>query len=256
MKIKNAAKEKIKNGQAIMGLRMDFGSPYIIERLAHIGFDFVLLDCEHSPMTEESCLDMVRACEHVGLTPLVRVPSNRPEVILHFLDLGAMGVIIPHCNTKEDAQHAVEAVKYPPEGIRGIAGRTQSLSEMPMAEYVVQANKETMVVVQIEEAEALDNLSEIITTDGIDVLYIGRADLSLSLGIAGQVSHPKITEAVKKIITEGRAAGKAVGVGALPINDPKIAREFLNQGAQFFVLDSTSILRNAAKELLQKIVSG
>jgi len=249
---KNATKEKIKAGQAVIGFRMDFTSPYIIEVLGNVGFDFVYFDCEHGAMSEESCGEMIRAAELVGVTPLVRLPANHPG-ILRLLDSGVMGVIFPHCNTKQEAQAAVKAVKYPPEGERGIGGRSLAMSAMPTADYVIEANKETMVIGMIEEAEALNNLSDILTVDGLDVLFIGRSDLSISLGIPGQVNSPVIQDAVNRIITEGRAAGKAVGVGAINVDDTDSVRHFLEQGAQFFSLNCTSILRSASRNLLKKI---
>ena len=252
---KNATKEKLKVGQAAIGFRMDFTSPYIVEVLGSIGFDFVYFDLEHGPMSEESCQEMIRAAELVSLTPLVRVPTNDPGVTARFLDCGAMGIIFPHCNTKQDVQVAVKAVKYPPEGERGIGGRSLSLSAMPTADYVREANKETMVIAMIEEVAALNNLPDILTVDGLDVLWVGRLDFSLSSGIAGQVNDPVIQNAVSRIITEGRAAGKAVGVGAINIDEPDSVRNFRQQGAQFFALNTTSMLRSAARDLLKRINS-
>lgn len=249
---KNATKEKIKAGQAVIGFSMHFTSPYIIEALGNVGFDFVYFDCEHGPMSEESCGEMIRAAELVGLTPLVRLPADHPG-ILRLLDLGVMGVIIPHCSTKQEAQAAVKAIKYPPGGERGIGGRSLAMSAMPIADYVIEANKETMVIGMIEDAEALNNLSDILTVDGLDVLFIGRSDLSISLGIPGQVNSPVIQDAVNRIITEGRAAGKAVGVGAINVEDTDSVRHFLEQGAQFFSLSCTSILKSASRNLLKRI---
>jgi len=249
---KNTAKQKIKAGEAVIGFSMDFASSFIVELLGKCGFDFVYFDCEHGPMSEEACEHMIRAAEFVGLTPMVRVPSYEPHVILRFLDLGAMGIIIPHCNTKQAAQAAVKAVKYPPEGERGIGSRPVSLSGISMADYVKEANKETLIIVMIEDPVAIDNLSEILKVDGLDVLFIGRGDLSLSMGVPGQMDDFKIKEAVNKMITQVRASGKAVGVGAMDVRKPESYKQLLNQGAQFFSLNLTSILTMATRELLQK----
>lgn len=197
---RNATKQKIKEGQPVIGFRMDFASPFIVEVLGKCGFDFVYFDCEHGPMNEEMCEGMVRAAELVGLTPMVRVPSNEPHLILRYLDLGAMGVIIPHCYNKQAAQDAVRAVKYPPEGARGIGGRLQTMSGMSTAEYIRETNEETMVIAMIEDTEAIKNLSDILAVDGLDVLFIGRLDLSISLGIPGQVDNIMVKEAVDKVI--------------------------------------------------------
>jgi len=251
--LKNKTKEKLKSGQTAIGFRMDFASPYIVEVLGDVGFDFVYFDLEHGPMSEESCQEMIRATELAGLTPVVRVPTGDPGVTARFLDSGAMGIVFPHCNTKQDAQAAVKAVKYPPEGERGIGGRSLSLSTLSIADYIKEANKETMVIAMIEEVEALNNLSEILTVDGLDVLWVGRLDFSISSGVPGQVNAPVIQKAVNRIITEGRAAGKTVGVGAINVDDPDSVKRFIKQGARFFALNTTSILKSAAANLLKRI---
>ena len=214
---KNLTKEKLKAGQAVIGFRMDYSSPDIIEILGNVGFDFLYYDCEHATMNEEACQYMIRTAELVGLTPIVRIPTNQPHYILRTLDSGAMGIIIPHCNTREEAQSAVKAAKYPPVGERGIAGRSIRMSGMGPADYVIEANKETMVIAMMKEAQALENFSEILSFDGLDVVWIGRADLALSLGIPGQLTHPKVQEAVKKVIAEARAEGKIIGGVSLEV---------------------------------------
>ena len=253
---KNGTKEKLRAGQAAIGVRMDFASPYVLEVLGKTGFDFVYFDCEHSSLSEGACEEMVRATELTSLTPIVRVPSNEPGVILRYLDSGVMGVIIPHCHNRQTAQRAVKAVKYHPQGDRGIAGRSLSLSGLSVADYIKEANKETLVVLMIEDPEAIKNLAEIVGVDGIDVLFVGRLDLSVSLGIPGEVDHTTIKEAVNKVIVQGRAAGKAAGVGAIDVGKPESIRQFIGQGAQFFSLNLTSILANASRQLLQKIKEG
>jgi len=250
---KNVAKEKLKAGKDVIGVRMDFASPYVLELVGKTGFDFVYFDCEHSSLSVDACEEMIRATELVGLTPLVRVPSSEPGVILRYLDSGAMGVIIPHSHNREAAEKAVRAVKYPPEGDRGIAGRSLSLSGLSVANYVKEANKETLVALMIEDAEAIENLPEIARVEDVDVLFIGRLDLSVSLGIPGEIEHPTIKEAVNKVIAQGRAAGKAVGVGAIDVGKPESIKQFMSQGAQFFSLNLASILTNASRQLLQKI---
>lgn len=250
---KNVTKEKLKAGQTTIGFRIEFTSPYIVEALGDIGFDFVYFDLEHGPMSEESCQEMIRAAELVCLTPLVRVPINDPGVVARFLDSGAMGIIFPHCNTKQDAKAAVSAVKYPPEGERGMGGRSLSLSAMPTADYIKEANKETLVIAMIEEVAALNNLPEILAVDGLDILWVGRLDFSVSSGVPGKVNDPVIQNAVSRIITEGRAAGKTVGVGAINVDEPDSIRNFRQQGAQFFALNTASILRSAARDLLKRI---
>ena len=253
MIMKNATKAKLKAGKPTIGIRLDFTSSAVVESLTGLGLDFVYFDLEHGPSSVESCQDMFRAAEVAGLTPLVRVSSYDIGYTDRLLDSGAMGIIFPHCNTKKDAEAAVRAVKYPPEGERGTGGRPLTLSGMSITDYIPQANQETMVVTMIEELEALDNLPEILTVEGLDVLWIGRVDLSVSSGIPGKLDDPKIQDAVKRIIAEGSAAGKVVGVGAVNANRPDQIKEFINQGARFFSLDTTAVLRSAARNILQSI---
>jgi 2-keto-3-deoxy-L-rhamnonate aldolase RhmA len=251
--MKNAVKAKLRAGEAVFGFRMDFVSPYIVEILGKTGFDFVYFDCEHGPMTEESCDEMIRAAEGVGITPLVRTPSIESGAILRYLDSGAMGVIIPHCHNQAVAENAVKAVKYPPAGDRGMGGRSFVLSGKSVQDYVREANEESLIIVMIEDPEAVDNLEEILAIDQIDVLFVGRLDLSVSLGIPGQLDHPRINEIINEVISRARPAGKAVGVGAVDDRKPEHIREFLARGAQFFSLNTTSILSGAARESLHKI---
>jgi len=254
--LKNATKAKLKADKTAIGVRMDFTSSAIVESMAGLGFDFVYFDLEHGPSSVESCQDMFRAAEVAGLTPLVRVSSYDPGYVDRFLDSGAMGIIFPHCNTKQDAEAAVRAVKYPPQGERGAGGRPLTLSGMPITDYIREANRETLVVTMIEEMEALENLPEILTVEGLDVLWIGRVDLSVSSGIPGKLDDPKIQGAVDRIITEGRAAGKVVGVGAVNADRPEQINGFIKQGARFFSLDTISMLRSASRNILKNIGAG
>ena len=160
--MRNSVKAKLKAGKSVFGFRMDFVSPYIVEILGKTGFDFVYFDCEHGPMSEESCDEMIRAAELVGIVPLVRTPSIEPAAILRYLDSGAMGVIIPHCHNRTVAKNAVKAVKYPPAGDRGMGGRSFVLSGKSVQDYVRDANEETLIIVMIEDPEAMDNLPEIL----------------------------------------------------------------------------------------------
>jgi 4-hydroxy-2-oxoheptanedioate aldolase len=246
----NMTKSKLKAGQPVIGMRMEFSSPYLVHSLGNLGLDFVYFDLEHGLIGEESCQEMLRAAEAANLTPLVRVPLNETGTITRVLDAGAMGIIASHCKSKEDAESAVKAVKLPPEGERGTTGPPGG---MTLSEYITAVNRETLVIVMIEESEALDNLSSILAVAELDVLFIGRLDLSLSLGIPGQVDNPRIQQAVERVITEGKAAGKAVGVGAINVGDPGSIREFIKRGAQFFSLNAVSLLRNSTASLLNEI---
>lgn len=251
--IKNTTRARLKAGEAVYGFRLDFASTSLVESLGGTGYDFIYFDLEHGPLSEESVLEMVRVAEMTGLTPLVRVASGSPGMTQRLLDSGVMGIIFPHCNTGQEVMMAVEAVKFPPEGQRGIAGRSLNLSRMSVADYVVEANRETMVIAMIEEKEALDNLTEIIAVPGLDVLFIGRLDLSLSLGIPGKINDRLMEDAVDEVISRGQAAGRAVGVGAIGAAGAEEARRFRQKGARFFALNAASILASRAVSLLKEL---
>lgn len=141
--LKNTAKEKIKAGKPIIGSTIGFPAPQMVEIFGRIGFDFVFIDCEHGTITTESCEEMVRAAEVAGITPIVRVPDKSPQTILRYLDTGATSVQVPHVNSKADAQAIVEAVKYAPQGKRGVAGSRWADYGLgiPLKEYVAFANE-------------------------------------------------------------------------------------------------------------------
>jgi len=153
---------------------------------------------------------MVRACEATGIIPIVRVPKNDHELIMGYLQTGAMGISVPHVNTKEQAQAVVQAVKYYPEGRRGFdyGARMSSFGITQSSRaYMEEANRETMVLIWTEEKRALDNLPEILTVKGIDAINIGPGDLALSMGLPGQSDHPAVQEEIKKAKKMILAAG-------------------------------------------------
>ena len=181
---KNLTKEKIKEGKAVYGVFVPMWCPTIVEIIGHIGFDFVLLDAEHSPMEAESCEHMVRAADCANITPIIRIAMNIRQNILRYLDIGALGVLMPQINSRAEVETVIESVKYPPEGRRGLAavraanyGITGSLGD-----YVKEANRETMVIVQIETMQAVANLKEMLTVPGTDMFFIGPSDLSSAMG--------------------------------------------------------------------------
>ncbi len=191
----NTLKHKLQEGQAAFGVMITFPSPTVVEILGYLGFDWVLIDNEHGSITVDNSEDMIRAAELTGIAPIVRPVGNRPEIIAPFLDRGAWGVQVPHVNTREEAIAAVDACKYYPDGQRGMFSRGRP-AEYGMSgsttDYVAQANVNTLICLMLEEIEAIDNLEEIVTVKGVDVLFIGSGDLSQSMGYPGQQTHPEV----------------------------------------------------------------
>lgn len=248
----NLAKQKLKAGQPVFGVSLPFPSPALVEVLGHAGFDFVLMDAEHASTNEEVCENMVRAAESVGIAPLIRVPLLTPALISRFLDTGLLGLQVAHVCSRTDAETILRAVKYYPQGWRGLShsrAADYGLS-IPIAEYIEQANKATLVVAMIEDAEAVDNLPEILTVDGIDVIFVGPGDLSQSLGLPGQYDHPVVTETVERIIDEVRGSDKVLG---MPGNDAPTIERNLSLGAKYICGEATTLIAKAGWDLLAKV---
>ena len=228
----NRTKAKLRAGETVVGCFMMFVHPAVVEYIGRAGFDWVLFDGEHGPVSPESVEVGVLAAENVGLTPLARVPVNRPEVILRFMDTGLAGVLVPHVDRPEDAEAAVRSVKYHPRGERGLAGvRASGYGAIPQPDYVARANAETMIMAMIESVAAVENIQDIAAVDGLDVLNVGMTDLSQSLGRPGKKDDPELIQLVERVIQVGRAAGKTVSVGGGPASDWNRWREL---GATWF----------------------
>ena len=212
----NKAKQKLVEGGTIYGVFCNLHSPMIVELVGHMGFDFALIDAEHGPAGVESCEHMVRAAESADVSIFIRVAMNVRQNILRYLDIGSQGVQLPMVNTKEEAEAVVQAVKYPPQGRRGLAAmRAADYGlKMPLKDYTLMANRETLTVIQIETVEAMNNIGEILTVDGIDVFFIGPTDLSTSMGYTAQADRPEVQSAIDSLVGRIRAAGKAAGTVA------------------------------------------
>src|SRR5579871_4193019 len=190
-------------GEPVFGLIVNFASPWFIDAAGLGGFDFVMLDAEHGPLSPGSTEPMVRAAEAAGLSPLVRVPANIPHEILRYLDIGAAGVQIPHLETAEETRAAVDAARYPPEGHRGLAAITRAAdygAAVPTRKYMEIANREIAVLAMVETAKAVANIDAIAATPGVDAVIIGPGDLSASLGHGGDRSAPAVRDAIAHII--------------------------------------------------------
>ncbi len=237
-------------GGVAYGVFMTGYGPTTVEMLGHIGFDFVILDAEHSPIDIESCENMVRAAESANTTPLIRVAMNIRQNILRHLDTGAMGVQIPMVETGEDALAVVESIKYPPEGKRGLAGvRAADYGiPKPLGEYVKEANRELMTIVQIETVKAAKNIKDIIAVPGIDVFFIGPNDLSSDMGFPGQQNHPEVQNLISSLVKDIRAAGKAAGTTAYTDD---LLRKNKERGFQYICYGLGPMLQRAGKEWLQ-----
>lgn len=248
----NRVKQALQDRQTMIGCFVQYPSPATVEICGYSGFDFVMIDCEHGPMDTESAYHMMLAAERSGTVPLVRVPMNHPQVILRHLDVGAAGIMVPQINSADEAEAVVRAVKYHPEGRRGVAGtRAQSWSiTQPLSEYVSTANRDTLVMVQIENIRAVDVLSEIMQVPGIDVLYVGPNDLAQSMGYPGRPDHPDVQQVIDQICETARDSNLALGTVA---NDADTINHEISRGFRMVGANSASLLAEASQTVLNGI---
>lgn len=213
----NRLKNLIRSGKPAFGVSVMFPSADIVEMVAELGFDFVMLDAEHGSITPDNVIPLILAAENRGITPIVRPDRNEASVIGRYLDRGAVGVQVPHVNTRDEAVAAVKAAKYWPEGDRGLAGGRMADFGFgsSTAEYVKRANEETLVCIQFEDIAAMPHVDSILGVDGVDVFFIGPTDLAQTMGHPGENSHPEVQKVIADLFGKIRAAGKASGTAAV-----------------------------------------
>jgi 2-dehydro-3-deoxyglucarate aldolase len=205
-------KEKLRIGELTIGSWITLAHPAIAEIMGLAGFDWLAVDMEHSVITIREAEELIRVIGLCGSSPLVRLSYNDPIQIKRVMDAGAHGIIVPMVNSAVEAEQAVAAVRYPPQGKRGVGlARAQGYGNAFEA-YKDWLNHEAVVIVQIEHIQAVENLSSILSVDGVDGFIVGPYDLSGSLGIAGNFEHPLMQKAMATIRTVGGASGKAPGV--------------------------------------------
>jgi len=249
--MKNPLKEKLLNGKVAIGTFVQIGHPDITEMLSQVGFDWLLLDGEHGPFGIETMQMMLQAMGGTKTVPIIRIPWNDPVFIKRALDIGAYGLLIPLVSSKQEAEDAVHAMRYPPIGIRGVGPRRASRYYLDVKEYVVTADKELLTIVQIETKQAIDNISEILSLEGVDAYFLGPMDLSAALGHIGEVNHQEVEEAISRVLTVGKKAQKIGGIYVLGVGD---MQRRIEQGFQFICLGSDSrLLMGSAQESLKKI---
>ncbi len=241
-------KNKLKAGDQTVGVWMGIPSPDVTLALAQMGFDWFVYDNEHSALNEQITQNLMMVTRGTDIVPLVRVAWNDPVLVKRALDIGAYGVIIPWVNTKEEAIKAVQACKYPPEGIRGVGPRIAAVGD---PQYLATANEEVLVIVQIETEEAIKNIDDIFSVKGIDAYLIGPMDLSTSLGVMGKINDPKVVKAINKIRAAGKKAGVSSGIYSMGLDD---AKKRLRQGFQFISIASDlGLLRQGATLFLKEL---
>jgi 2-keto-3-deoxy-L-rhamnonate aldolase RhmA len=233
------------------------GSPPLVEILARTGFDFVIIDVEHSVLAIEETTHLVRAAEAAGIIPVIRVPELRPYVVGKALDTGASGIIFPHIRTCEDAECAVALAKYPPQGERSMctAIRASWYASDGWDDYQRRANADTMVIVLIEDQEAVGNMEDVAAVPGIDALFVGPGDLSQSLGAGDRGhQHPKVHAAVRRSVELAQQHGLFAMSVPYPTVTPDDASRLIDQGIHLIAYSiDERIFFNACRDAIHEL---
>ncbi|MBL67253.1 MAG: hypothetical protein CMO74_02190 [Verrucomicrobiales bacterium] len=247
----NTTKQKLNSGETVYGAFFRTPDTSLIELQGYLGWDFLVLDGEHGTLQPRDVEDQCRACELHGVTPIARATTNEQSTILRFMDTGAQGALIPFVNTDDDAERAVQSIKYQPRGKRGLAGiRAANFGRTgPLGDYVKRANEETLVIAQIETTEGLANLDAIVKTPDVDVIFIGPNDLANSLGHPGNIPHPDVQAAMDKIATTTLDAGKILG---LMIYNSEGAQKWRDKGARFISVPFEAVMTAAVTNFLEE----
>jgi 4-hydroxy-2-oxoheptanedioate aldolase len=233
--LRNPVKEKLSRGEPVYSMTVRLVRTIDIASIAYTaGFDTVYIDLEHSSFSLQDAGQICLACNHLGVTPLVRVPGLDPALIARIMDSGAMGIVVPGVQSADEARAAVRAVKHAPLGERSLAGAAPQLHyrNLPADQVVRELDQASLVVAMIETQAGLDAADAIAAVDGIDIVLVGANDLSVELGVPGQVDHPQVHKAYLRVIEACRTHGKTVGIGGMG-GRPDLIRQYLQLGARY-----------------------
>jgi len=241
----NRIKRQLQAGQTAITVSGHHNAD-MIDFLGQFGFDGVWLEGEHGPVDWDAIGDLSRACDLWGMASVTRVNNNDPGTIMRALDRGTMGIVVPHVNTRDAAEQAMKSAKFDPIGYRGMFGGRQSFG---VPDYLQRANDQTLVVVLIEEIEAVNNLADILTIDNIDVFFVAPADLAQTMGHIGNHTHPDVQATIDKALAQIVAAGRTAGTLA---TDDNVAR-YRDAGVRFFLTGWPNWVAQGAKGFLQRV---
>ncbi len=251
MYIRGGLKKRLQQGETVIGPFVIIPSVPLVDTLGYSGMDFCIIDTEHGPVSQESATDLVIAAQGVGVAPIIRVGDNDERLILRALDIGAEGVQVPQINSVQDANAVIHAAKYAPIGQRGLSifTRAGNYFKDDGENHTDRQNEETMIVVHIEGKRGLDNLEDIMTVDGIDVLFLGPYDISQSLGYPGDVRNPVVEQALREATDKARAQGRAVGSYA---KDVEMGKWLIDLGVQYISINVDATIYMQACEAIVK----
>lgn len=243
-KLVNIFKQKISKGDLQIGLWLSSATSYMAEIAATSGYDWLLIDGEHAPNTVQNLVTQLQVIAPYQSHPIIRPLEGTQANIKQVLDIGAQTLLIPMVETAEQAKEVVSATRYPPEGLRGVGASVARASRWGRVKnYMQNVNDNLCLLVQVESKKALDNLDDIIMTDGIDGIFIGPADLSASLGYPDNAGHPEVQQKIEQAIKRIRQLGKAAGFLA---TDVEMAKKCISWGANFVAIGVDTMLYTQA----------
>ena len=247
---KNKLKENLKAGKVQVGAFVTAPCAEVVEVLGVTGYDFVILDTEHTASNIDTVVDMMRAAEVYGMTPVVRLPDDTPKNLSRYQDVGAYGIQVPMVHTAAQAEAIVKATRFMPEGVRGMSGG-RGTAWGRIEDYRRVSNEETLVAVMCESKMGLDNIEQIVRVPGVDAVFVGAFDLSQSLGVPEQTEHPIVEAAVERILKACQAANVIPGIVA-PGTD--LARRRIAQGFRYVtVLDDMAFFADSVDQRLNDV---
>jgi 4-hydroxy-2-oxoheptanedioate aldolase len=246
----NRTKAKLQAGQPVYGVISTSDDPQFAELCGIAGFDYYLLDAEHGLIDPAQAVNVIRACERVNITPLVRIGSKDPKLVLQYLDAGMLGVMMPGLESAAEVKMLVDAVKYPPQGRRGV-GMSRASGYMAYGtsapDYLEFSNAQTLVIPQFEDPALFSRFEEVFSLPGVDAVMIGPRDLSLAAGFPDGAHHPEVQSVIEGVIAACRRCGLAPGITAATRADS--ARQ-VERGAQMILAIGQNIVLAGAREFL------
>jgi len=246
-------KQRLKNGEVVVGSFFKTNNQNMVEMMAYAGFEFLIVDNEHSNFDHVDIENIVRAADGVKLDTIIRIPASSEENLLHCLDSGATGIQVPSLRNVEDAKRFAPFTKYYPEGKRGFNGnqRAAKYGFLSIAEYMKASNENTLVVVQVENLQMADQVEELCKIPEIDVIFVGPGDLSQDIGKPMQVNDPDVVKVIDGIIEKTKKSDKAIGIW---VGNLKDAKAYIDKGVRYLGFTSdTTIFVNALKETGKQI---
>lgn len=247
----NNLKQKLSRGEPVLGIIAPYTDPSIAETFGILGMDFYMVDGEHGPISPAEAGEISRACEAANITPLARVRSIDPKLILQFLDVGIMGVMMPSVTTPEEVKRLVEAVKYPPLGERGLGPvRADEYMIGPRAQqdYVKFANEQTLVLPVLEDIKAVSNMKQMVQVPGVDVWVIGPRDLAMSMGFYDGPNHKEVQEVIDVVTGIVLEAHLFVGITA---GTGDAAKAYISKGMRFIINSASTLLKSSTSAYIK-----